>query len=168
MFPQLVGDFFLAKWKSPVVSIIARVEDKTSGSDRKLDLKMFFLEYSSICFKSLLVILYNTPSSGKISCLSSQGKKDNIVDRNNHWIYCWNCFSEFLSACAREWGGGWRAMFHWFNKPIIFMFFIGVSGVWKTKKSPKTESENTIQYNVNDWLSVKWWWGGGRREFWRW
>ena len=48
-----------------MVSIIARVEDKTSGSDRKLDLKMCFLEYSSICFKSLLVILYNTPSSGK-------------------------------------------------------------------------------------------------------
>ena len=62
-----------------MVSIIARVEDKTSGSDRKLDLKMCFLEYSSICFKSLLVILYNTPSSGKISCLSSQGKTKTIL-----------------------------------------------------------------------------------------
>ena len=39
-----------------MVGIIARVEDKTSGSDRRLHLKMCFLEYLTICSKSLLVI----------------------------------------------------------------------------------------------------------------
>ena len=83
---QVGREFFSSKWKSPVIGIIARVEDETSGSDRKI-------KYTLKC--ALLNIHQSAPNHFKsFSIYAIQWKnilfvitrKKRQFFRNNHWI----------------------------------------------------------------------------------